>query len=34
MAVYAGHEFARNLELSPEDAVFFKRENDFEIGRK
>ena len=33
MAVYAGHEFARNLELPADEAAFFKRENDFEAAR-
>ncbi len=31
MAVYSGHEYARNLEVPVDHNVFFKRENDFEI---
>ncbi len=29
IAVHAGHEFARNLEKTPEEAAFFRRENGF-----
>ncbi len=31
MAVYAGHEFARNLQMPIDRDAIFKRENDFEI---
>jgi dimethylamine/trimethylamine dehydrogenase len=33
MAVYAGHEFARNLEMPVNNYMPFRRENDFEVGR-
>jgi dimethylamine/trimethylamine dehydrogenase len=29
MGIYAGHEYARTLEKSPEEAAFFRRENGF-----
>ncbi len=33
MAVYAGHEFARNLEMPGNTEIPFRRENDFEADR-
>jgi dimethylamine/trimethylamine dehydrogenase len=33
MAVYAGHEFARNLDMPINADIPFRRENDFELGR-
>ncbi len=33
MAVYSGHEYARNLEMSRDADVLFKRENDFDASR-
>ena len=33
MAVYAGHEYARNLEMPVDTDMPFRRENDFDLGR-
>ncbi len=33
MAVYSGHQYARNLEATVDPDAQFKRENDFEIGK-
>ena len=33
MAVYAGHEFARNLDMPIDPDIPFRRENDFELSR-
>jgi dimethylamine/trimethylamine dehydrogenase len=33
MAVYAGHEFARNLDMPIDPDTPFRRENDFELSR-
>ncbi|MEM7216641.1 MAG: FAD-dependent oxidoreductase [Pseudomonadota bacterium] len=33
MAVYAGHEFARNLEMPTNKDILFRRENDFDMSK-